>query len=144
MFDLPSCRFQRRDTIFMWGLFPSEFIQYKVMVLLRRTDPSRCRNCYATTLPRHCLVLAIFHRIYLRKFVKMKTKRKNFYIFILSRFCKNIWSGTNFAKISSGAMAHGVKDITSWAATLGAARSGPLALTPRATALRPWRRGPRR
>jgi hypothetical protein len=24
---------------------------------------------------------------------------QNFFIFILSRFCKNIWSGTNFAKI---------------------------------------------
>jgi hypothetical protein len=38
-------------------------------------------------------------------------------------------------KHTSGVVAHGVKDITSWAAALGAASSGPLPLTPQATAL---------
>jgi hypothetical protein len=47
-------------------------------------------------------------------------------------------------KYTSGAVAHGVRDITPWAAALGAARSGPLAVTPRATALSPCRRSPRR
>jgi hypothetical protein len=38
-------------------------------------------------------------------------------------------------KYTSVVVAHGVKDITSWAAALGAASSGPLPLTPQATAL---------
>jgi hypothetical protein len=51
----------------------------------------------------------------------------NFFIFILSRLCKNIWPATNFAKYTSAAVAHGVRDITSWPTAVGAARSGPLA-----------------
>jgi hypothetical protein len=40
-------------------------------------------------------------------------------------------------KYTFGAVDHGVRDITPWAAALGAARSGPLALTPSAMALGP-------
>jgi hypothetical protein len=41
-------------------------------------------------------------------------------------FAKNIWSAKVFLqKYTSGALAYGVRDITLWAATLGAARSGP-------------------
>jgi hypothetical protein len=40
-------------------------------------------------------------------------------------------------KYTSAAVVHGVKDITPWPAAAGVASSGSLALTPRATALRP-------
>jgi hypothetical protein len=59
------------------------------------------------------------------------------YIFFISRFCKNIWSARNFAKLyicrrgprrqGHNVVAHGVRDITSWP-TVGAASSGPLVL----------------
>jgi hypothetical protein len=39
-------------------------------------------------------------------------------------------------KYTSGIVAHGVRDITSWAAELGAARSGPLAWPRRSAQLR--------
>jgi hypothetical protein len=48
-----------------------------------------------------------------------------FYIFILSRFCKNIWSVTNFAKIYIWRRGPRRQDITSWSTVVGAARSGP-------------------
>jgi hypothetical protein len=69
----------------------------------------------------------------------------NFFIFILSRFCKKYMVRQSFLqKYTSGALTHGVRDITLWAATLGAARSGPWAC-PRPSAvacgvrvLTPW------
>jgi hypothetical protein len=39
-------------------------------------------------------------------------------------------------KYTSGVVTYGVRDITSWPTASGVARSGPLALTPWATALR--------
>jgi hypothetical protein len=81
--------------------------------------------------------------------------KDDFFIFILSRFCKNIWSATNFAKIYICVVAIGARPLMSWPIAVGAARSGPLAwprrgvvghgargLAPRATAaaglLAPW------
>jgi hypothetical protein len=68
-----------------------------------------------------------------------------FFIFILSRFCKNIWPTTNFAKIymyRSGprrqvhnAAAHGERSRQEWAQTLNAAGHDVTFLTPWATAL---------
>jgi hypothetical protein len=40
-------------------------------------------------------------------------------------------------KYTSAAVVHSVTDITSWPTTVGAARSGPVPLTPRATTLCP-------
>jgi hypothetical protein len=79
--------------------------------------------------------------------VRCKESRGEFFIFILSRFCKNIWSVTNFAKkyicrrgpwrqdhnavahgvrscqewaLNPNAMGHGITSLTSWPAALGA------------------------
>jgi hypothetical protein len=59
-----------------------------------------------------------------------------FFIFFLSRICKNIWSVRNFAKLyicrrgprrqGHNTVAHGVRDITPWPTAVGAASSGPL------------------
>jgi hypothetical protein len=76
-----------------------------------------------------------------------RSLREEFFIFNLSRFCKNIWSGTNLAKIyiwrrgpwrqghnavgrgarcqqewalSRNAKGHDVKSLTPWSAKLGA------------------------
>jgi hypothetical protein len=66
----------------------------------------------------------------------------NFFLYIyFITILKNIWSAANFAKIyicrCGSRRAHGFRDITSWHTAVGAARSGPVPLTSRATTLCP-------
>jgi hypothetical protein len=72
-------------------------------------------------------------------------RARNFFIFILSRFCKNILSVINFAKIYTfrrgsrcqrhKVVAHGGRSHQEWARTLNAASHGVMSLTPWATTL---------
>jgi hypothetical protein len=81
-------------------------------------------------------------------FAPIDTQRQKFFFF-LSSFFKNFLDlfYRGFAKIfgpskflqkyTSGAVAHGVRDITPRAAALGAAISGPVPLTSQVTTFRP-------
>jgi hypothetical protein len=64
------------------------------------------------------------------------TEHVEFFYLFYHDFAKNIWSATNFAKYTSAAVTHGIRDITSWPTAVGATRSGPIPLTLRVTSLR--------
>jgi hypothetical protein len=69
--------------------------------------------------------------------IRLQHLTEFFYIYFITILQKYMVRQKICKKYTSGVVAHGVRDITPWAAALGAAWSGPLALTPRATALRP-------
>jgi hypothetical protein len=62
-----------------------------------------------------------------KRATNMPMPKIEFLIFILSRFCKNIWFATNFAKTYICRRGPRLRDITTWPTAVGAAGSGPLA-----------------
>jgi hypothetical protein len=67
--------------------------------------------------------------------------RRFFFIFFLSRFCENIWSVRNFAKLYIYRRGPRRKDIIPWPEAVGAASSGPVGLNAtghNVRSLKPW------
>jgi hypothetical protein len=60
------------------------------------------------------------------KITKLSGQARDFFIYLFYRDYAKIYGPPKILqKYTSGAMAHGVRDITPWAVALGAARSGP-------------------